>query len=121
MDPVIKSRWVAALRSGKYKQTQRMLERQDNQGFILGNCCLGVLCREMKIVPTSTTSCTGRIVLFNGEVGVLNDHLLKKAGLSPDQQGFLAYLNDEHAKSFSEIADYIEHNIAVSTQGELNV
>lgn len=38
MNPEIKSEWVAALRSGDYKQTKDVLS--DGQGF----CCLGVLC-----------------------------------------------------------------------------
>lgn len=38
MNPEVKARWVAALRSGEYKQTTGCLSRAD------GFCCLGVLC-----------------------------------------------------------------------------
>jgi hypothetical protein len=38
MNSLIKEKWVAALRSGKYKQTSEVL--YDYEGF----CCLGVLC-----------------------------------------------------------------------------
>lgn len=38
MKPEIKDKWVAALRSGEYKQTSAAL--QTKEGF----CCLGVLC-----------------------------------------------------------------------------
>lgn len=38
MNPEIKERWVAALRSGEYAQTMGFLH--DKEGF----CCLGVLC-----------------------------------------------------------------------------
>ena len=38
MNPQIKQKWVDALRSGEYQQTQRRLH--DENGF----CCLGVLC-----------------------------------------------------------------------------
>jgi hypothetical protein len=38
MNPQIKQKWVSALRSGEYQQTQRRLH--DENGF----CCLGVLC-----------------------------------------------------------------------------
>lgn len=39
MDAEIKGRWVAALRSGDYKQVEGRLNKND-EGF----CCLGVLC-----------------------------------------------------------------------------
>ena len=38
MNPKIKAKWVAALRSGEYAQTKQHL--QDKNGY----CCLGVLC-----------------------------------------------------------------------------
>jgi hypothetical protein len=38
MDPEVKARWVAALRSGEYSQGERVLHR--GSAF----CCLGVLC-----------------------------------------------------------------------------
>jgi hypothetical protein len=38
LKPAVKEAWVAALRSGDYKQTK--YELQDKDGF----CCLGVLC-----------------------------------------------------------------------------
>ncbi len=38
MDKIVKEKWLAALRSGHYKQTTGCL--RDNKGF----CCLGVLC-----------------------------------------------------------------------------
>lgn len=38
MNPEIKARWVAALRSGKYEQERAVLKGKS------GFCCLGVLC-----------------------------------------------------------------------------
>jgi hypothetical protein len=38
MNPEIKARWVAALRSGEYQQTTGNLRTEN------GFCCLGVLC-----------------------------------------------------------------------------
>lgn len=38
MNPEVKAKWIAALRSGNYKQTQYHL--RDDYGY----CCLGVLC-----------------------------------------------------------------------------
>lgn len=37
-------RWIAALRSGKFKQTVGVLRRNDAAGNAVGHCCLGVLC-----------------------------------------------------------------------------
>ena len=42
LKPEIKTRWVEALRSGKYMQTQGTL--RNGEGF----CCLGVLCDIVK-------------------------------------------------------------------------
>lgn len=41
MNPEIKARWVAALRSGDYKQGEGTLRRVDGT---VTHCCLGVLC-----------------------------------------------------------------------------
>jgi hypothetical protein len=38
MNPQVKEKWLSALRSGDYQQTQRYLHKED------GFCCLGVLC-----------------------------------------------------------------------------
>lgn len=38
MNPEWKAKWVAALRSGEYQQSQRALKTEN------GYCCLGVLC-----------------------------------------------------------------------------
>lgn len=42
MNPDIKTRWVAALRSGDYAQGQDFLAR--NVNGVVEHCCLGVLC-----------------------------------------------------------------------------
>lgn len=43
MNPEIKAKWVAALRSGEYTQTSGSLKSED------GHCCLGVLCEISKL------------------------------------------------------------------------
>lgn len=40
MDQSVKARWVAALRSGEYKQSSKRVLNDGQGGF----CCLGVLC-----------------------------------------------------------------------------
>lgn len=48
MNPEVKARWVAALRSGKFKQGHetlaRILDAEDGSGTEIRHCCLGVLC-----------------------------------------------------------------------------
>lgn len=43
MKPDVKEKWLAALRSGKYRQGTGYLKYQVNDGTIR-HCCLGVLC-----------------------------------------------------------------------------
>lgn len=43
MNPEIKAKWVAALRSGEYKQTTGVLTEVNDDGTT-SHCCLGVLC-----------------------------------------------------------------------------
>lgn len=43
LNPVAQ-KWVEALRSGKYKQTKRVLTSTNAKGKVVGHCCLGVLC-----------------------------------------------------------------------------
>lgn len=40
----IKARWVAALRSGNYRQGKEKLARQMTRTMPMTHCCLGVLC-----------------------------------------------------------------------------
>ena len=42
MNPEIKEKWIAALKSGKYVKGNGLLKHQD--GEIIRQCCLGVLC-----------------------------------------------------------------------------
>jgi hypothetical protein len=45
MNPEVKEKWVAALRSGKYVKTRRALHRiVESDDVPAGYCCLGVLC-----------------------------------------------------------------------------
>lgn len=44
MNQEIKTRWVAALRSGDFKQAKRKLAVKNNPETPMAHCCLGVLC-----------------------------------------------------------------------------
>lgn len=114
LDADLKAKWIAALRSGEYKQGQSSLF--DGKGY----CCLGVLatiqgCDIEKAIPDPDERVTNDLPRgFNG-------------GLTPKQREILACRNDgSHCKygsgrgaggekfdkhSFSEIADYIEKTL----------
>lgn len=116
----VKDRWVAALRSGDYKQTRETL--RDCDGF----CCLGVLCDlyiretedaytlrarawEVKNVFHVPVVDTGKYYYENA---VLPKPVREWAGMETDDGSFdndqcLASLNDG-GFGFKEIADTIE-------------
>jgi len=114
MDAGVKERWVAALRSGKYKQTSGFLRTED------GYCCLGVLC-DIHDAERIDTKWIQETCTETGEVncayltfeGTLPPAVMDWAELdsdNPEIQGdSLAELNDG-GKSFAHIADLIELN-----------
>lgn len=92
MNKRLKARWIKALRSGKYAQTDGQLcnTRQDgSQSF----CCLGVL-REIE--PTAVRQRHGMELLEE-----------ETCGMHQSVQEKLARYNDD-GKSFKWIAAYIE-------------
>ena len=109
MNKELKEKWITALRSGEYKQGQTLLHSDEDNSY----CCLGVL---------------GKILLgHDPEQGdkhddeeYLNIELSEEAGITYDDQQFLARMNDgspygddEFMKphTFNEIAAYIEKNL----------
>jgi hypothetical protein len=108
MKPEIKEKWLAALRSGDYWQTQEALK--DCIGF----CCLGVLC-DIHKKETGTTQWLdgGHSDLYLGERTHLPSAVQEWAGL-PDSGnkysigvGELASAND-CGRDFEYIAQLIE-------------
>lgn len=106
MNKTIKQKWLKALRSGKYKQTQGYLK---NEG---GYCCLGVLCDLAAKEGIGTWDgdyfSSGYITVD----GLLPARVMKWAGLSRNygityKKSTLDSLND-NGSSFKEIADIIE-------------
>ena len=90
MDAELKQKWVAALRSGEYKQCQRVLH--DGVGY----CCIGVLEAISGLAPEKNAVMIGEGIV--DRIGGVN------------YKSALVSLND-NGKSFSEIADYIEKNL----------
>lgn len=93
-----KTKWIAALRSGKYNQGKKVLYYKRTDSY----CCLGVACKILDISSFSTTS------IRSGNIGTLDEDAMF---LSADVQRILMTMNDAYGKSFSEIASYIESNV----------
>ena len=98
MTPEFKAKWVAALRSGKYKQGRGALRKGDTF------CCLGVACDLIDKdgwedgtfgMGWNGTGCESTDLPF----------------INSDEAISLSELNDKERLSFKEIADYIEHNL----------
>jgi len=122
MDAEIKAKWVAALRSGEYKQTRHLLRTTDDK-----YCCLGVLgtiCAPEKWVKETQETDPGANTAyyhFAGEESLLPSEFAEKLGLDGSTQDKLTILNDgqeghrfaEHIEphSFEQIADWIEKNL----------
>src|SRR5687767_2980139 len=110
----IMEKWVAALRSGEFKQTRGTLE--DSKG----NCCLGILCNLALVegVCDYYPENSIRVARFDGSCDILPFSVMKWAGMKSEDGCFgnketgVAYLteiNDDGA-SFDKIADIIEKN-----------
>lgn len=118
MNPDVKAKWVAAMKSGERKQGTRFLHFKDEF------CCLGVLCDlAAKEGKGEWISCgEGTNYAFRDELGEIEGHYLpesiviwsglkSKRGRLPhpiNRQFSLDGLNDKTGLSFKEIADIIE-------------
>lgn len=128
MNQQIAEKWVAELRSGKYKQTKHVLKK--NGGF----CCLGVLCEiaiKEGVIPKpvlkADDTATEKRWFYgpgDGDAGALPNEVRTWAGMTAangrikDFHGVtLASLNDEgtvvdgneiSSLNFDEIADVIQ-------------
>ena len=116
MDEHWKDRWVTALRSGDYVQTEGTLCRvEDGPDGVDTYCCLGVLC---ELVPNTTKDKLdddGDGVVFSYTynkttgIGRLPRDISGIANLSALAETTLVQMNDDGV-SFEEIADHIENN-----------
>jgi hypothetical protein len=110
MNKEIKTRWLNALRNGKYKQGKRRLK-----GVAGTYCCLGVLCDILK----EDIGADWRNEMFLGSCQFLPAIVREKAELvSSDpniknESGILISLSDlnDNGRSFEEIAKYIEEQL----------
>lgn len=86
-----KAKWVKALRSGKFEQTDGTLKDKD------GYCCLGVACHLLGIADRALEKTTEGY----------GQTWLAPQGFSLEASETLASMNDD-GKSFRAIASYIE-------------
>jgi hypothetical protein len=93
-----RTKWVAALRSGKYEQARKVLRRSENRF-----CCLGLACDLSKARKWNGGDYGDD---FRGDE-IPDDLLTPLSGLSFDDAYHLAQMNDGGAR-FAEIADTIE-------------
>ena len=121
----IKQKWVAALRSGKYEQTEGVL--RNNEGY----CCLGVLCdlyaketgmewftnnddftmhgndtmlpHEVRVWAHLADEFGGYVEVETDEGGAANPSYLANPSLTE--------LNDKWQYDFKQIADVIEEQL----------
>lgn len=100
MVPAIKTKWIAALRSGKHKQTTDGFLQTRDANRHSKYCCLGVLMAIQGKSPLKTLTS----VTLDSVPHELN------AGLTVPEQKELAQMNDG-GDSFADIADYIENII----------
>jgi len=113
MNEAVKRRWIAALRSGKYRQGEGCLcaTAKGRTRF----CCLGVLANEeldAEWVFSNDPYNPTWSLHYKGDEddGLLPKDARRELGLSADQEQDLSDMNDE-GKSFREIADWIEENL----------
>jgi hypothetical protein len=120
----IKRRWIAALRSGRYKQGRRKLNCNEEQF-----CCLGVLAEIavedgylVKTPPVSGGAVEYALASDASEpmVCLINDELASWAGLAETNpcvahpklgRRTLTSWNDSELLNFNEIADLIEEKL----------
>lgn len=121
MNPEIRARWAAALRSGDYEQTSGSLS--DGQAF----CCLGVLCdlaARDKVIPPLVAD--GKPVYGEDTDEELPYRVRAWAGINASNPKVIAEvqgdveqvpligLNDDYHWSFAQIADAIDGGAASS-------
>jgi len=112
MNPQIKQKWVSALRSGEYQQTQRYLRKED------GFCCLGVLCdlygKENNVEWNLANN--GHNYEFQDKESYLPSSVIEWSGVEEDapringEIGTLSELNDT-GSTFEQIANLIEEHL----------
>lgn len=114
MEKELKDRWVAALRSGKYKQGRYRLRQCYTDERSTTYCCLGVLADVVDPNGWRIGMSEEHITAGDGG-GMLRRSWASKIGLTTRNsksgrmsQHKLVELNDQYTTTFEDIADVIE-------------
>lgn len=109
----IADKWVAALRSGEFKQGRRALGNKVSNSF----CCLGVLCELAVKEEVCKKESTENVYTYDARYTWYLPHVVKNwanmrtaTGEIKSLNEYLYALNDIQMKSFTEIADIIEQH-----------
>ena len=97
--------WIAALRSGKYKQTDSLLRERDTF------CCLGVACDISKISEWHGNKYLGASLSLPPKVQFYFGMQGSEGSMSDRKYNHLTGMND-CGESFQKIADVIEEELA---------
>jgi hypothetical protein len=110
------SMWVAALRSGGYKQGKTYLKSVNRESGDVEYCCLGVLCEIMGVPQRKSLDPAEYIIFENYSCSQLPEEVVAELGMYGTMGetklydgNSLAMANDM-GRSFKEIADMIEKN-----------
>ncbi len=125
MDANLKQTWIAALRSGKYKQGRGALKKIEFD-FVTDEpkpptfCCLGVLCDlvdpegwKSEDLPDAVDARFSNYKLTGKSTAVLSKHAFDRLGLAYEIAGQLMYMNDRDKNTFAQIATFIEENESI--------
>ena len=109
MNEKVKALWVAALRSGKYDQAEKVLR---NRAYPNAFCCLGVLCDLHADATGERWTRNSAHFTYLGSDTYLPFAVLKWAGFefSENHLSHLILMNDS-GESFFTIADEIEKEL----------
>jgi hypothetical protein len=108
MNQEVKTKWIQALRSGKYKQGQAYLREGEYY------CCLGVLCDLNESRQWTHIDHPSKKIYSpfpNEDHQMLPKNISQWANLIEIEQDELIELNDTDNYTFEQIADYIEENL----------
>ena len=105
-----RTKWLEALRSGKYKQGMKALKNSDGS-----MCCLGVLCDVHGVTwsqPYGGTYRTKADSYAYPQPDDVGEDVCDALNMIVDDEtkfyAMLANMNDHDSKNFDDIADYIE-------------
>lgn len=119
MDPDVKAKWVAALRSGEYLQASGWLKILYKRGKKFHHCCLGVAAEVLgasknewhPAKPDSSDNEDVREVWVCGDsLGALTYDFMDSIKLDTLAASALVDMND-NGTSFKRIATWIEKNL----------